>query len=140
MRNFTFDLISTELLEVFCAPRYSLHNPSFRPSNQQRTCFVHDYGAMEGTTGYWDIEEETGHGGFVHEFEDIFWVHDEGSDVWAARHVKGGRRLNKDFRKGKRKGARSGKGIRLGPSYEVIHKGKGQSKMQDEVAKKAKTK
>ena len=50
---------------------------------------------MEGSTGYWAGEEDTGQEGFVQDFEDIFWLHDEAADVWVARHFKGGRRLAK---------------------------------------------
>ena len=72
MRNYTFDLIRSALLELFCEARPSLDNPSFCPSNQRRTFFVHDYSEFEGTTGYWAIEENIGHEGFVQEFEGIF--------------------------------------------------------------------
>ena len=50
--------------------------------------FVQDYGELEGSTGYWTADEETGQEGFVQEFEDIFWVHDEAADAWVARHYK----------------------------------------------------
>ena len=40
----------------------------------------------------------------MQEIEDTFWVHDEASDAWVARHFKGGRRLVKCSRQGKRKG------------------------------------
>jgi hypothetical protein len=40
LQNYTFDLIRTAFLELFCAPRSSLDNPSFRPSNQQKTFLV----------------------------------------------------------------------------------------------------
>ncbi len=56
-------MIRSALLELFCAPRPSLDNPSFRPSSQQRAFFVHDYGELEVTTGYWAIGEETGQEG-----------------------------------------------------------------------------
>ena len=71
----------------------------FRSSNKQKTFLLHDYGELEGSTGYWVAEEETGQEGFVQEFEDICWVHDEAADVWVARHFKGGRRVTKGFRK-----------------------------------------
>ena len=50
-------------------------------------------GELEGSTGYWVADAETGQEGFVQEFEDIVWVHDEASDAWVAQHFKGGRRL-----------------------------------------------
>ena len=129
MSKYTFDLIRSALLELFCAPRSSLDNPSFRPSNQPRPFCVHDYGELEGAIGYWATEAETGQGGFVQEFEDIVWVYDVLSDAWAARHFKGGRRLNKGFRRVNRKvSKRWNKGTRFCPSYEVQHKGKGKSK------------
>ena len=90
LQNYTFDLIRTALLELFCAPRSSLDNHSFRPSNQQKTFLVQAYGELEGSPGYWAAEEETGPEGFVQEFEDIFWTHDEVADDWIARRFKGG--------------------------------------------------
>ena len=63
--NYAFDRIRTALLELFCAPRSSLDNPSLRPSNQQRTFLVQYYGELEGSTGYWAAEEGAGQEGFV---------------------------------------------------------------------------
>ena len=60
-------------LELFCAPRSSMANPSFRPANQQKTFYVHDYGDLDGSTGYWETEEETGQEGVVHNSQDTFW-------------------------------------------------------------------
>ena len=60
LQNYTFDLIRTACLKLFCAPRSSLDNPSFRPSSQQETFLVQAYGGLEGSTGYWAAEEETG--------------------------------------------------------------------------------
>ena len=71
LQSYTFELIRTACLELFCAPRSSLDNPSFRPSNQQKTILVQDYGDLEGSTGYWAADEDTGQEGFVQEFEDI---------------------------------------------------------------------
>jgi hypothetical protein len=69
LHSYTFGLIRTAFLELFCAP---LDNPSFRPSNQQRTFLAQEYGELEGNTGYWAVEEDTGQEGFVQDFEDIF--------------------------------------------------------------------
>ena len=55
------------------------------------------YGDLGGCSGYWAAEGEIGHEGFFKEFEDTFWVHDEASDVWVARHFKGGRKLIRRF-------------------------------------------
>jgi hypothetical protein len=95
LQNYTFDLIRTAFLELVCAPRSSLDNPSFRPSSQQKTFLVQEYGELEGSTGYWAVEEDTGQEGFVQEFEDIFWTHDEVADAWVARRFKCGSRLTK---------------------------------------------
>ena len=65
LQTYTFDLITAAFLELFCAPRPSLDNPSFRPSNQQRTFLVQDYGELDGSTGYWAAEEDTSQEGFV---------------------------------------------------------------------------
>ena len=65
LRSHMFELINTAFLKLFCAPRSSLGNPSARPSNQQRTFLVQYYGELEGSTGYWAAEEETGQEGFV---------------------------------------------------------------------------
>ena len=67
LRDYTCDLIRTALLELLCAPRSSLENPSFRPTNQQRTFYAQDYGDLDGSTGYWAAEEETGQKGLVQE-------------------------------------------------------------------------
>ena len=60
LRDYTVGLIRTSLLELVCAPRFSLENPSFRPTNQRRACYVQDYGDLDGSTGHWAVEEETG--------------------------------------------------------------------------------
>ena len=57
LQSYTFDLIRTALLELFCAPRSSLDNPSFHPSNQHKTFLVQEYGELEGSTGYWAAEK-----------------------------------------------------------------------------------
>ena len=95
LQNYTFDLIRTTFLELVCAPRSSLDNPSFRPSNQQKTFLVQDSGELDGNTGYWATDEETGQEGFVQEFDDICWVHYEISDAWIARQLKGWKNINK---------------------------------------------
>ena len=85
----------------------------FVHQTRRRPFLVQEYGELEGSTGYWAADEETGQEGFVQEFEDIFWVHDEAADPWVARLCKGGRRLTKKgFRKGIRKG-KCGKGARF---------------------------
>ena len=102
LRDYTFNLFRTLFLELFCAPRSSLENPSIRPTNQQRTFYVQDYGDLGGSTGYW-AAEDTRQVGVVQEFEDTFWVHDETSDAWVPRHLNGGRRWSKVQEKGNRK-------------------------------------
>ena len=47
LQNYTFDHIRQRFLELVGAPRSSLENPSFRPSNQQRTFLVEEYGELE---------------------------------------------------------------------------------------------
>ena len=122
-----------------CAPRSSLDNPSFRPSNQQTTFLVQDYGELEGSTGYWAAEEETGQESLVQEFEDIFWTHDEVVDDWIARRFTGARRLTKGPRKGRRKGAKGGKGAHFCSVYErAAQQTKGKSKRKVEGSKKEK--
>ena len=65
MQNYTFDILRTAVVEIFCAPRSPLDNPSFRPSNQQRTFLVRDYGELEGSTGYWAAADKNGQAGLV---------------------------------------------------------------------------
>ena len=60
LQSYKFEIIAITFSEFVCAPRYYVDNPSFRPSNQQRTFFVQDYGELEGATGYWATEEEIG--------------------------------------------------------------------------------
>ena len=83
--------------------------PFLSPTNQQRTVYVHYDCDLDRGTGYWAVEEEIGQEGFVQEFEETVWVHEEASDAWVARHFKGGRRLLTGSKRGKRKGSRSRK-------------------------------
>ena len=82
--------------------------------------------------------------GFVDEFEDIFWVFDDTSEVWMARHFNG-RRLRRGNPKGggkgkghkgfkkfvpfwKKKGKGKGKGDNDAAAHATWQKGKGKSK------------
>ena len=62
---------------VFCEPRSSLENPSYRVNSQGRTAVALGYGEVEGPTGDWAGCEETGESGLLPESEDCFWIHDE---------------------------------------------------------------
>ena len=53
LRNYTFHRIRSAFLGLFCAPRSSFENPSFRPSNQQRT-------VLPNTTENWKVGQATG--------------------------------------------------------------------------------
>ena len=55
---------------------------------------------LDGNTGYWATEQDTGQGGYAQELENVSWTHDEASDAWVARHLRGGWRLVKRSRKG----------------------------------------
>ena len=51
-----------------------------------------------------------------------FWVRDEASDAWAARQFKGGRRLTKGSRQGKRRGLYKRKGSTL--AFQFLKSGR----------------
>ena len=77
VQNYTFDLIREAFIELFCAPKSSIENPSFRVSGQGRNFCVLDYGDCEGSSGYWAMDEETGEEGFLEEYNEVFWTYDE---------------------------------------------------------------
>ena len=85
LQAYTFEQIRECLIELFCAPRSSIENPSYRVSGQGRTFAVLEYGEIEGSMGYWAECEETGEEGFLHEFEDCFWTYDEEGCFWISR-------------------------------------------------------
>jgi hypothetical protein len=70
--QYTFDNLRTVFIELFCAPRSSLENPMYRPSRSQRTFCVMEQGELEGDSGYWAEDEESGEVGFVPEYDEIF--------------------------------------------------------------------
>ena len=93
---YTFENLREAFIELFCAPRNSIADPSYRTSTQsQRSYVVMDYGECEGHLGYWVQDEETGEEGFIEEFdEENFWVYHEERDSFIARRTRP--RMSKD--------------------------------------------
>ena len=58
---------------------------------------------MDVAQGYWAEDDETGEVGFLDEFEDVFWIHDDCKDTWIANRFRS-RRMRKGNPKGKGKG------------------------------------
>ena len=140
VEDYTFEPVRDAFVELFCAPRSSLDNPSLRASSQgqnpssrvsgqgqrgQRSFCVLEDGILEGTTGYWVQDNETLEEGFIGEFEDIFWTWDDENSAWQTkplqrRNLRRGPKKGKSKRKerlqpfqGKRSGTcRSGKPVR----------------------------
>ncbi len=124
MDQYSFEVVKEAYLELFCAPRSSLDNPSLRagskgqnPSSRasgqgqygRRSFCVLEDGALEGADGYWVQDQETLEEGFIEEFEDIFWTWDDENSAWQAKPVQQ-RLLRRGPRKGKAKGK---KGLNL---------------------------
>ena len=141
VQNYTFDLIREAFIELFCAPKSSIENPSFRVSGQGRNFCVLDYGECEGSSGYWAMDEETGEEGFLEEYNEVFWTYDETNDAWlnnrvVYRKMTKGKGKGKKGKKGKGKGSKGRKWFRpygkgkgqKGPDYADFGKGKGKGK------------
>ena len=80
MQNYTFESVREVFFELFCAPKSSIDNPNLRTSGvegRQRNFCVMDSGDLDGSSGYWVEDDDSGEVGFVPEFEDVFWVFDD---------------------------------------------------------------
>ena len=53
---------------------------------------------MDGAHGYWAEDDETGEVGFLDEFDDVFWIHDDHNDSWIANRFRS-RRMRKGILK-----------------------------------------
>ncbi len=78
-RNITLPELTMEnlrelLINLLCAPRSSLGNPTYSSSGGQHTFLVLDQGDLEGWPGFWAQEEETGEEAFLQDDEDCFWT------------------------------------------------------------------
>eukprot|EP00971_Amphidinium_carterae_P316871 6299216-Amphidinium_carterae.1 len=99
-RNIVLDmLIPQQLTEVtralLCQPKSSIENPSWgQQMSGQRSFLVIQQGQCFGTSGYWVEHDETGEEGFLEQFQDTFWVHDEEQAFWMQRRF-GGRFMRK---------------------------------------------
>ena len=137
LQGYTFEQIRECMIELFCAPRSSLENPSYRVSGQGRTFAVLDYGELEGSHGYWAECEETGEEGFLPDFEEVFWVYDDDQCYWSSRptpfrNMKKGKGKGK---KGKSKGKGKGKGAKGRRFLKPLGKQKGEAHWGDDKGK-----
>ena len=94
MSDYTFQDVREVTIELFCAPKSSIDNPSLRSVTAVRSFCVLDDGEMEGQDGYWVQDDETGEDSFLPEFDDVFWTYDDDADVWAPSRFNG-RRLRR---------------------------------------------
>eukprot|EP00971_Amphidinium_carterae_P257245 5106824-Amphidinium_carterae.1 len=63
---------------LLCQPKSSIENPSSgQQMAGQRSFLIIQQGECFGTSGYWVEDDYTGEEGFLEEFSDTFWVHDE---------------------------------------------------------------
>jgi hypothetical protein len=124
VQTYTFDSVREIFIELFCAPKSSLENPNLRASGggneRQRNFCVIESGDLEGNTGYWVEDDESGEVGFVPEFEDTFWIFDDVHEVWASKHFKG-----RTMRRGNPKGGGKGKGYKGFKKFVPFWKKKG---------------
>ena len=124
MQEYSWDTLRSLFIELFCAPKASLDDPSIRPSLDRhygRTFFLlsDEVGECQGSFGYWVEDEETGLEGFLDEVEDEFWLFDDQTHCWQVRRF-GGRKL----KRGKGKGKGRGKGSK-GRRFFKPRRGKG---------------
>ena len=89
--DYSFEAVRDVMLELFCAPKSSIDNPSLRTVQTVRSFCVLDDGELDGQNGYWVEDDETGEEGFLPEFEETFWVYDDEADVWASHRFHGRR-------------------------------------------------
>ena len=108
VEDYNFTNLKEAFIELFCAPRNSIADPSYRTtsSSQPRSYCVLDYGECEGSWGYWVQDDDTGEEGFVEEFDNgTFWAYEEENDAFVARRF-----IRPRLRKGKGKGGKRRKG------------------------------
>ena len=122
IQGYSFQVVRDIFMELFCAPKSSIDNPNLRSGPTSRSFCVLEDGEMDGLAGYWVEDDDTGEVGFLPEWDDVFWVHDDVSFVWASHHFRG-RKLRRGPPRGKGKG--KGKG---GRSRFRSRKGKGKGK------------
>ena len=114
MPQYSWDDVRTLYMELLVNPRTELDDPNVRPRNDfkggNRTFIVEEVGDIEGVTGYWAVDEETGIQGFLDEFSDCFWTMDSDNPqdfTWSVRSFRG-RTLQRGKGKGKGKGKSKG--------------------------------
>ena len=89
IQQYSYDIVREIFIELFCAPRSSLDNPNLRSSQTSRSFCILDEGEMDEMAGYWVEDDDTGELGFLPEWEDVFWTHDDLSFTWASAHFSG---------------------------------------------------
>ena len=128
--QFTFEPIREAFIKLFCAPKSSLADPSYRTtgnSKEYRSFFVYEQGECFGTSGYWVQDDENEEEGFVEERENVFWTYDEQNEAWFSSKFKG-RRFRREGNPS-RKGGGKGKGGRFQfKPWRPKGKGKGKGK------------
>ena len=124
VQTYTFESVREIFIELFCAPKSSLENPNLRASGggheRQRNFCVIETGDLEGSTGYWVEDEDSGEVGFIPEFEDVFWTFDDANEVWASKYFRG-----RTMRRGNPKGGGKGKGHKGFKKFVPFWKKKG---------------
>ena len=121
LEMYRFDGVIGALIELFCMTKSALDNPNLRAGSTGRSfCIIEDGLFDDIHSGYWAEDEETGEVGFLPEFEDVFWVHDDDSFAWVSHHFEG-----RKMRRGAAKGKGKGRGFRGRGRFKARRKGKG---------------
>ena len=157
IQGYTYQMVRDVFMELFCAPKSSLDNPNLRSSPTSRSFCVMEEGEMDGLSGFWVEDDDSGEVGFLPEWDDVFWVYDETTFAWLSHHFKG-RRLRRGpprakgkgkgkggkfrfrSRKGKGKGKGKGSFAHLGEGEETAYAVKGKGKGKKGKGKKGKEK
>ena len=126
IQGYTYQGIRDVFMELFCAPKSSLDNPSLRTSHNGRSFCVLEDGEMDGVSGFWVEDDDTLECGFLSEWEDVFWTYDDTAHTWASHHFRG-RKLRRGPPRNKGKGKGKGGRYRF-RSRKGKGKGKGKSK------------
>ena len=88
IQEYTLAEVREIFIELFCAPKPSLADPSLRPAGpRERSFCVLDQGELDGQSGqsgYRVEDDDAQEVGFQPEFEDVFWTFDDASMAWAS--------------------------------------------------------
>ena len=105
LTDYTQAMLREKINSMLVANKTSLQTPHLNQNSRgQRSYLILDEGTLDGFSGYWVEDDETGEEGFTDPAEEVFWTFDDENECWIARRTYGRR-----FRRGQSKGKGRGK-------------------------------